>query len=154
MNIGDRIPEVLGHDQNGREIKASDYAGRKIVLYTYPKANTPGCTAEACSLEDHKAELAAQGYEIIGVSKDSETTQSRFAEKYHLSFPLIADTDTTLLKELGAWGEKSMYGKTSMGIIRTTYLVNEDGIIEAIFSGKQIKTKIHAEQLLDYMNRK
>jgi len=153
MNIGDRIPEVLGRDQHGREIKASDYRGQKIVLYTYPKANTAGCTAEACSLEQHKAELAARGYAIIGVSKDSEELQSKFAEKYSLSFPLIADTDTKLLQELGAWGEKTNYGKTTMGIIRTTYLVNEEGVVEAIFSGRQIKTKIHAEQLLEYLNK-
>lgn len=154
MKTGEKIPEVLGRDQNGREIKASDYAGRKLVLYTYPKANTPGCTAEACSLEAHKDELRALGYEIVGVSKDSEAAQTKFAEKYNLSFPLIADTDTTLLKELGAWGEKNMYGKTVMGIIRTTFLVNEEGIVEAVFSGKQIKTKIHAEQLLEYLNGK
>ncbi len=153
MQIGDRIPEILGRDQNGREIKASDYAGRKVVLYTYPKANTPGCTAEACSLEQHKAELAAKGYAIIGVSRDSEAAQGKFADKYSLSFPLIADTDTTLLQQLGAWGEKTNYGKTTMGIIRTTYLVNEQGIVEQIFTGKQIKTKIHAEQLLDYLDK-
>jgi bacterioferritin comigratory protein len=154
MKTGEKIPEILGRDQNGREIKASDYAGRKLVLYTYPKANTPGCTAEACSLEAHKDELRALGYEIVGVSRDSEVAQTKFAEKYNLSFPLIADTDTTLLKELGAWGEKNMYGKTVMGIIRTTFLVNEEGIVEAVFSGKQIKTKIHAEQLLEYLNGK
>ncbi len=153
MNVGDRIPEILGRDQHGREIKASDYAGKKIVLYTYPKANTPGCTAEACSLEQHKEELAAKGYAIIGVSKDREELQMKFADKYSLSFPLIADTDTTLLQQLGAWGEKTNYGKTTMGIIRTTYLVNEQGIVEQIFSGRQIKTKIHAEQILDYLNK-
>ncbi len=153
MNIGDRIPEILGKDQNGKEIKASDYRGRKLVLYTYPRANTPGCTAEACSLEQHKAELAAKGYAIIGVSKDKAETQAKFAEKYDLSFPLIADTETELLQQLGAWGEKTNYGKTTMGIIRTTYLVNEEGIVEQIFTGKQIKTKIHAEQLLEALEK-
>lgn len=152
MNIGDKIPAVLGKDQKGREIKASDFAGKKLVLYTYPKANTPGCTAEACSLEAHKAQLEAAGYEIVGVSKDKEDTQAKFADKYSLSFPLIADTDTTLLKQLGAWGEKKMYGKTTVGIIRTTFLVDEEGIVRAIFSGKQIKTKTHAEQLLQYID--
>lgn len=152
MNIGDKIPAVLGKDQNGREIKASDFAGKKLVLYTYPKANTPGCTAEACSLEAHKAQLEAAGYEIVGVSKDKEETQAKFSDKYSLSFPLIADTDTTLLKQLGAWGEKKMYGKTTVGIIRTTFLVDEEGIVRAIFSGKQIKTKTHAEQLLQYID--
>lgn len=98
MNIGDKIPEVLGIDQNGKEIKASDYKGRKIVLYSYPKANTSGCTAEACSLQQHKAELEAAGYAIIGVSRDKAETQKKFADKYNLEFPLIADTDTTLLQ--------------------------------------------------------
>ncbi len=152
MNIGDKIPAVLGKDQNGREIKASNFAGKKLVLYTYPKANTPGCTAEACSLESHKDKLKAEGYEIVGVSKDKEETQAKFADKYSLSFPLIADTDTTLLQSLGAWGEKKMYGKTTVGIIRTTFLVDEEGIVRAIFIGKEIKTKTHAEQLLEYID--
>lgn len=151
MKIGDKIPEILGTDQNGLEIKASDFADKKLVLYTYPKANTPGCTAEACSLEAHKAELEAEGYAIVGVSKDKEETQAKFAEKYSLSFPLIADTDTALLQQLGAWGEKKMYGKTTVGIIRTTFLVDEEGIVRAIFTGKEIKTKNHAEQLLQYI---
>ena len=96
MNVGDKIPEILGIDQDGREIKASDYRGRKIVLYSYPKANTSGCTAEACSLQAHKEELAAAGYEIIGVSKDKQALQKKFAETKGLQFPLIADTETTL----------------------------------------------------------
>lgn len=130
MNVGDKIPEILGIDQDGREIKASDYRGRKIVLYSYPKANTSGCTAEACSLQAHKEELAAAGYEIIGVSKDKQALQKKFAETKGLQFPLIADTETTLLQELGCWGEKVTCGRKTIGILRTTYLVNEDGIIE------------------------
>lgn len=153
MNIGDRIPEILGKDQNGREIKASDYRGKKIVLYSYPKANTPGCTAEACSLQAHKAELAAAGYEIIGVSKDKEAAQKKFADAQGLDFPLIADTDTTLLQSLGCWGEKVACGRRTIGTLRTTYLVNEEGIIEKIFTPKEIKTKIHAEQILDYIQQ-
>lgn len=151
MNIGDRIPEILGIDQNGKEIKASDYKGRKIVLYSYPKANTSGCTSEACSLQSHKSDLEAAGYAVIGVSKDKQELQKKFADKYKLDFPLIADTDTKLLQQLGAWGEKNMYGKKTMGILRTTYLINEEGIIEKIFTPKQIKTKIHAEQILDFI---
>ena len=151
MNIGDRIPEVLGIDQDGREIKSSDYKGKKIVLYSYPKANTSGCTAEACSLQAHKAELAAAGYEIIGVSKDKQALQKKFAEAQGLEFPLIADTETTLLQTLGCWGEKVACGRRTIGTLRTTYLVNEEGIIEKIFSPKEIKTKIHAEQILDYI---
>ena len=151
MNIGDKIPEILGKDQNGKEIKASDYKGRKIVLYRYPKASTPGCTAEACSLQAHKAELQAAGYEIIGVSKDKEAAQKKFADAQGLDFPLIADTDTTLLQTLGCWGEKVACGRRTIGTLRTTYLVNEEGIIEKIFTPKEIKTKIHAEQILDYI---
>lgn len=153
MTIGDKIPEVLGVDQDGREIKASDYRGRKIVLYSYPKANTSGCSAEACSLQAHKDELAAAGYDIIGVSKDKQTAQKKFAEANGLEFPLIADTETTLLQELGCWGEKVACGRKTIGILRTTYLVDENGIIQKIFTPKEIKTKIHAEQILDYINK-
>ncbi len=153
MTIGDKIPEILGVDQDGREIKASDYKGRKIVLYSYPKANTSGCSAEACSLQAHKDELAAAGYEIIGVSKDKQTLQKKFAESKGLEFPLIADTETNLLQELGCWGEKVACGRKTIGTIRTTYLVNEDGVIEKIFTAKEIKTKIHAEQILDFIKK-
>lgn len=152
MQVGDKIPEVLGIDQDGREIKSSDYRGRKIVLYTYPKANTSGCTAEACSLQAHKDELAAAGYEIIGVSKDRQGLQKKFADAQGLEFPLIADVETTLLHELGAWGEKVACGRRTIGTLRTTYLVNEEGVIEKIFTPKEIKTKIHAEQILAHIN--
>lgn len=154
MEVGDRIPEVLGVDQDGNEIKACDFKGRKIVLYSYPKANTPGCTAEACSLQQHKAELEAAGYAVIGISKDKAEAQKKFADKFGLAFPLIADTDTAVLQQLGCWGEKVMCGRKSVGILRTTYLVDEDGGIEKIFLPKEIKTKIHAEQILDYVNGK
>ena len=153
MQVGDKIPEIFGVDQDGKEIKASDYRGQKIILYTYPKANTPGCTAEACSLQAHKEELAAAGYAIIGVSKDRVELQKKFADKQGLDFPLIADTETTLLQAIGAWGEKVNYGRRTLGILRTTYLVNEEGIVEKIFTPKEIKTKIHAEQILDYINK-
>lgn len=153
MNIGDRIPEILGVDQNGNTIKSSDYKGRKLILYSYPKANTSGCTAEACSLQAHKEELAQAGYNIIGVSKDKQELQKKFADTHNLSFPLIADTETTLLQSLGCWGEKVACGRRTIGILRTTYLINEDGIIEKIFTPKEIKTKIHAEQILDYIHQ-
>lgn len=153
MNIGDKIPEHLGIDQDGHEIKASDYQGRKIVLYSYPKANTSGCTAEACSLQAHKEELAVAGYDIIGVSKDKQTLQKKFADTQGLQFPLIADTETTLLQQLGCWGEKVACGRKTIGILRTTYLVDENGIIQKIFIPKEIKTKIHAEQILQYINK-
>ncbi len=151
MNVGDKIPEVLGVDQDGREIKAADFRGRKIVLYSYPKANTSGCTAEACSLQAHRAELQAAGYEIIGVSKDRQELQKKFADAQGLEFPLIADTDTTLLQALGCWGEKVACGRRTIGILRTTYLVDEEGVITKIFTPKEIKTKIHAEQILAYL---
>ncbi|MCI6800603.1 MAG: peroxiredoxin [Bacteroidales bacterium] len=153
MTVGDKIPEVLGIDQDGREIKSSDYRGRKIVLYSYPKANTSGCTAEACSLQAHKGELAAAGYDIIGVSKDKQALQKKFADANGLEFPLIADTDTSLLQALGCWGEKVACGRRTIGTLRTTYLVDEQGIIEKVFTPKEIKTKIHAEQILDYINK-
>ena len=153
MTVGDKIPEVLGIDQDGREIKSSDYRGRKIVLYSYPKANTSGCTAEACSLQAHKGELGAAGYDIIGVSKDKQALQKKFADANGLEFPLIADTDTSLLQALGCWGEKVACGRRTIGTLRTTYLVDEQGIIEKVFTPKEIKTKIHAEQILDYINK-
>jgi peroxiredoxin Q/BCP len=152
MNIGDRIPEVLGVDQHGQTLKSSDFKGRKLVLYSYPKANTSGCTAEACSLQTHKAELEALGYAIVGVSKDKPEAQKKFADAQGLEFPLIADTETTLLQALGCWGEKVACGHRTIGILRTTYLVNEEGVIEKIFTPKEIKTKIHAEQILKYLS--
>lgn len=152
MDIGDRIPDVLGVDQNGNQIKSSDFAGRKLVLYSYPKANTSGCTAEVCSLQAHKQELEAAGYNIIGVSKDRVELQKKFSETHGLDFPLIADTETKLLQQLGCWGEKVACGRRTIGIIRTTYLVSEQGIIEKIFQSKEIKTKIHAEQILKWID--
>ena len=153
MNVGDRVPEVFGTDQNGKEVKWSDFKGKKLILYSYPKANTSGCTAEACSLQAHKDELAAAGYAIVGVSKDKEALQKKFADAHGLEFPLIADVETTLQQQLGCWGEKVACGRRTIGTLRTTYLVNEDGIIEKIFTPKEIKTKIHAEQILDYIDK-
>lgn len=149
MNIGDKAPEVLGHDENGNEIRLSDYAGRKLVLYFYPKDNTSGCTSEACSLRDRHHALQEAGYEVVGVSKDSAASHQKFKEKHDLPFPLIADVDHSLLEAMGAWGEKSMYGKKVMGTIRTTFVIDETGHIERIWSGKQIKTKEHADQILE-----
>ena len=149
MNIGDKAPEVLGMNENGEEIRLSQYKGKKLVLYFYPKDNTSGCTAEACSLRDNYAELRKQGYEVIGVSVDSATSHRKFIDKYELPFPLIADTDKKLVEVMCVWGEKSMYGRKYMGTFRTTFLINEEGIIEKIFSPKEIKTKTHGEQLLE-----
>ena len=148
MNIGDKAPELLGTDEQGREIRLSDYRGRKLILYFYPKDNTAGCTAEACSLRDHYADLQAAGYEVVGVSKDSAYSHGKFKAKHALPFPLIADVDTQLLQAMGAWGEKNMYGRKVMGTVRTTFIINEEGVIENIFSGREIKTKEHAKQIL------
>ena len=149
MNIGDKAPEILGKDENGREVRLSDYKGRKLILYFYPKDNTSGCTAEACSLRDGYQELQQAGYEVVGVSKDSAASHLRFKEKYELPFPLIADVDHALLEAMGAWGEKVMYGKKTVGTIRTTFVIGEDGTIEQVYAGKQVKTKEHARQILD-----
>ena len=148
MNIGDKASEILGKDEKGNEIRLSDYRGRKLVLYFYPKDNTSGCTAEACSLRDRFSDLQGAGYEVVGVSKDSAASHIKFKEKHNLPFPLIADVDHTLLEAMGAWGEKSLYGKKYMGTVRTTFIINEEGIIEQVFVGKQIKTKEHASQIL------
>jgi peroxiredoxin Q/BCP len=153
MNIGDKAPEILGKDEQGRDIRLSDYKGRKLVLYFYPKDNTSGCTSEACSLRDNYEELQGRGYEVVGVSKDSAASHVKFKEKHELPFPLIADVNHELLEMMGAWGEKNMYGKKVMGTIRTTFVINEEGIIEQIFAGQQIKTKEHALQILEYDSR-
>ena len=148
MKEGDKIPEILGVDQDGKELRSSDFAGRKLVLYFYPKDNTSGCTPEACSLRDNIDALRAQGYAVVGVSSDSEVSHRRFIDKHELPFPLIADTDHRLQEAMGVWGEKSMCGRKYMGTLRTTFLVGPDGTIEKIFGPKAIKTKEHGTQIL------
>lgn len=148
MKVGDKLPDVLGKDENGREILAKDFAGKKLVLYFYPKDNTSGCTAEACSLRDAYADLQAEGYEVLGVSVDSEQSHQRFIAKHELPFSLIADTEKQLVEQMGVWGEKSMYGRKYFGTYRTTFLIDEEGKITRIFSPKEIKTKTHGEQIL------
>ncbi|KAA6335083.1 putative peroxiredoxin bcp [termite gut metagenome] len=147
LNIGDKIPEILGKNQNGKEVKASDYKGKKLVIYFYPKDNTAGCTAEACSFRDNYADLRKAGYEVVGVSVDNEKSHLGFIEKQQLPFDLIADTDKELVEKFGVWGEKSMYGRKYMGTFRTTFLVDEAGIIEYIFQPEEIKTSTHAAQI-------
>lgn len=149
IQVGDKIPEILGYDQNGKEIKALDYAGRKLVLYFYPKDNTSGCTLEANSLRDGYGELKKAGYEVLGVSIDNQASHQKFIKKNELPFNLIADTDKKLVEEFGVWGEKSMYGRKYMGTFRTTFLIDEKGIVEKIIEPKQIKTKDHANQILN-----
>ena len=148
MEIGMKAPETLGIDAEGNEIKLSDYKGRKLVLYFYPKDSTPGCTSEACSLRDNYSELRKAGYEVVGVSADSQASHQRFAAKNELPFPLISDSSHTLMDTFGVWGEKKMAGRTYMGIHRTTFIINEDGIVYRIIGPKEIKTKVHASQIL------
>ena len=149
IQIGDKVPEVLGLDQNGKEIKLSDFKGKKLALYFYPKDNTSGCTAEACSLRDGYNELQAAGYEVVGVSKDSAKSHQGFIAKQALPFSLIADTDTTLQQQFGVWAEKKMCGRSYMGTLRTTFIINAEGIVTNIIGPKEVKTKDHANQILN-----
>ena len=148
MNVGDKVPDLLGNDQNGNQVKLSDYPGKKIALYFYPKDSTPGCTAEACNLRDNMGALEAAGYQVIGVSVDSEASHRKFIEKNGLPFPLIADTDHKLVEQFGVWGEKSMCGRKYMGTFRTTFLISPEGIVQRVIGPKQIKTSDHAAQIL------
>lgn len=142
------MPEVLGLNENGEQVLLSQYRGKKVVLYFYPKDSTSGCTAEACSLRDNYAALRGKGYEVVGVSVDSAASHQKFIAKNELPFTLIADTDKTLVEQMGVWGEKSMCGRKYMGTFRTTFILNEEGVIEKIFAPKEIKTKTHGEQIL------
>lgn len=152
MKVGDKIPEVLGIDANGNELKASDYAGKHIAIYFYPKDNTPGCTAEACSLRDGYDALRLAGYEVIGVSKDSQKSHEKFAGKHQLPFPLIADTETTLNQAFGVWQKKKMAGREYMGTVRTTFLVGTDGTVTDVIT--KVDTKNSASQILEIINKK
>lgn len=146
LPIGTPAPHFEGFDENGTRVSLSDFKGKKLVLYFYPKDSTPGCTAEACDLRDNYERFLALGYEVLGVSRDSAASHQRFIAKYNLPFHLIADTDLTILKTYEAWGEKKMYGKVTEGTLRTTYVIDEQGtIIDAI--GK-VNTKNHTSQLL------
>ena len=146
LEIGNRMPDFSATDQNGNIVKSADLIGKKTVVYFYPKANTPGCTAEACSLRDNYERFLALGYNVIGISKDSVKAQKNFSDKYALPFPLLADTDALIIKAFGAWGEKKLYGKTYDGILRKTFIFNENGILEEIID--KVNTKNHAEQIL------
>lgn len=148
LNVGDKAPEILGINQDGIELKLSDFAGKKLVLYFYPKDQTPGCTAQACSLRDNYDDLQKAGYEVIGVSADSATSHQKFIGKQNLPFQLIADVDKKLSEQFGTWGEKSMYGRSYMGMFRTTFIIDATGVIERIITPKEVKTKEHAQQIL------
>ncbi len=146
LKVGDKAPELNVKDQDGIIHSLADYKGKKIVLYFYPKDATPGCTAQACNLRDNHNQLKKAGYSIIGVSADNENSHIKFIEKQNLNFPLLADTDKELIKRYGVWGEKKFMGKTYDGIHRTTFVIDENGIIENIIT--KVKTKDHAAQLL------
>lgn len=148
-NLGDKVSDLLGVDADGKEIRLSDYPGKKIALYFYPKDNTPGCSAQACSLRDNYQELLDAGYQVIGVSVDSAASHKKFIDKYNLPFPLITDSDKKLVEEFGVWGEKKLAGRQYMGTFRTTFIISPDGVIERVITPKEVKTKIHASQILD-----
>lgn len=142
---GMQAPFFEGTDQSGNSISLSDFKGKKLILYFYPKDNTPGCTNEACNLRDNYKELTEQGFAIVGVSPDSEKSHTKFADKHSLPFPLIADTERKILTNYGAFGEKKMYGKTFLGVKRTTVIIDENGNIEKVI--KKVDTKEHTSQI-------
>lgn len=147
LRVGDVAPDFETKDQNGQPLKLSDYRGKKVVLYFYPKDDTSGCTAQACDLRDNYAGLRATGYDVLGVSVDGEKSHQKFIAKYELPFSLIADTDKQVVETYGVWQEKSMYGRKYMGTARTTFLIDENGIITNII--EKVDTKKHTEQILN-----
>lgn len=148
MEIGQKLPEFLGVDQDGKELKLSDFKGKQLVLYIYPRDSTPGCTNQACSLRDNYERFLTMGYAVIGCSTQDAKSHKKFIEKYQLPFPLICDTEMKLVSELGVYGEKKNYGKTYMGVFRTTFIADENGVITCIMGPKEIKVKEHATQIL------
>lgn len=146
LTIGDQAPGFKANDQNGNLISLEDFKGKKLVLYFYPKDNTPGCTTQACDLRDNYDRMLAAGYVVLGVSVDGEKSHQKFIEKFSLPFSLLADTDHTVVEAYGVWVEKSMYGRTYMGTARTTFIIDENGTIEDIIS--KVKTKDHTAQIL------
>lgn len=146
LQTGDAAPDFETRDQNGNPVRLADFRGKKVVLYFYPKDDTPGCTAEACSLRDNYEHLQKAGYEVLGVSVDDEKSHQKFIQKYNLPFPLLADTDHHIVEAYDVWHEKSMYGRKFMGIVRTTFLIDERGIITEVIT--KIDTEKHAEQIL------
>lgn len=146
LKVGAKAPDFKGIDQNGNTVSLKDFKGKKVVLYFYPKDNTPGCTAQACSLRDNYEALQKQGYEILGVSSDSVKTHQNFIKKFDLPFRLLSDPEQEIQNLYGVWGEKSMYGRTYMGTIRTTFVIDEKGKLEEII--EKVNTKEHSAQLL------
>ena len=146
LNEGDKAPEFALKDQNGKTHKLSDYRGKTVVVYFYPKDDTPGCTKEACSIRDGWMELQKRGVIVFGISADDEKSHAAFAKKFNLQFPLLADADRKVINAFGAWGEKSLYGKIMQGIFRTTFIIDGNGVISKVI--KKVDTEHHAEQIL------
>ncbi len=151
LSEGQKAPFFEGPDQNGNIINLDNFRGSKLVLYFYPKDNTPGCTDEACNLRDNYNELAEKGYKVVGVSGDSVKSHQGFAHKFDLPFPLIADTEKKIMTDYGAFGEKKMYGKSVLGVLRTTVLIDEEGVIEKII--KKVDTKNHSQQIFSIYDK-
>ena len=147
LKEGDKVPNFKGLDQDGNPISYEDFKGEKLVVFFYPKASTPGCTAEACNLNDNLDALAAKGYKVVGVSADTVRRQKNFSEKYGFKFPLISDENKEMIESFGVWGSKKFMGKEYEGIHRTTFLIDENGIIERVI--KRVKTKDHTNQILE-----
>ena len=150
LKKGDKAPDFKGLNQNNELISLSDFKGKKLILYFYPKDNTPGCTAESCNLSDNYQAWIDKGYEVIGVSPDSVASHKKFADKYGFKFNLIADTEKEILQAYGVWGEKNMYGRKYMGVLRTTYVINDEGMIEEVF--EKVKTKDHTNQIIKVLD--
>lgn len=150
LKSGDKAPAINSLDQDGKKITLEEYKGKKVVLYFYPKDNTPGCTAEACDLRDNYSAFIEKGFEVIGVSADSGASHQKFISRYQLPFRLISDTEKKVLQDYGAWGEKKLYGKTFLGVIRKTFIIDEKGIIEEII--EKVNTKAHSRQIFDQLS--
>lgn len=150
LKVGEKAPENLGEDEKGKNHKLSDYKGKKLFVFFYPKDNTPGCTMEACNLRDYFPELKEKGIELLGVSADDANKHQKFIDKHSLPFPLIADTEKELIKAFGVWGPKKFMGREFEGIIRTSFLIDELGVIEHVI--EKVKTKEHSKQILDHLN--
>ncbi|MDY0084607.1 MAG: thioredoxin-dependent thiol peroxidase [Bacteroidales bacterium] len=150
LQKGDKAPDFTGNDQQGKVVSLDDFKGKKLVLYFYPKDDTPGCTKEACNLRDNYADLLDKGFALLGVSPDTEDSHQKFISKYELPFPLLSDPELKIIKAFGAWGEKNMYGRKYEGLLRTTFIINEEGIIEKVI--RKVKTDDHANQILKLYN--
>lgn len=146
LEVGQKAPEFTGKDQDGKDVSLSDFRGKKVVLYFYPKDQTPGCTAQACNLRDNYQNLQKQGYVVLGISTDSQASHRKFIEKQELPFSLIADEDKSIHEKYDVWKEKNMYGRKYMGTVRTTFIINEEGIIEEVIT--KVNTKEHTSQIV------